>query len=69
MDLMDKIEHLVLKMDQTDAELQSVSNENQQLREYALDAKKEADNHIILLQDQVDDLSAQDATPKDTRRS
>ena len=69
MDLMDKVEHMVLKMDQTDAKLQAVANENQQLRNDALDAKKEADNHIFLLQDQVDVLLAHETPPKDTRRS
>ena len=69
MDLMYKIEHIVLKMDQTDAKLQAVSMENQQLRVDALDAKKQSDNHIILLQDQVDELSTHEMTPKETRRS
>ena len=67
--LMEKVENMVQKMDETDAKLYSVTSENQQLRIDASLAKQEADNHIILLQDQVDELSSREISPKEARRS
>ena len=67
--LMEKVENMVQKMDDTDAMLLSVTTENQQLRIDASLAKQEADNHIILLQDQVDELSSREISPKEARRS
>ena len=67
---MDKVARMADKMEETVTNLRSMTMENDQIRSDATRAKAEAENHIILLQDQVDELSrAQDASPPSTRRS
>ena len=55
--LMDKVARMAAKMDETAKNLLSITMENDQIRIDATTAKAEAENHIILLQDQVDELT------------